>query len=409
MFDVEAVRRGFPALSRTVGDRPVAYLDGPGGTQVPATVIEAMTGPMRRGASNVHGRFAASIDSEQTVAAARQAMADLLGCRPDEVVFGPNMTTLTFAMSRAMGRTWTSGDNIVLTRLDHDANVSPWMLAARDAGVEVRFVGFDLETTQLDLAELSATVDDRTRLIAVTHASNALGTVVDVATVTEIGHRVGAVVFVDAVHAAPHRRIDVAGIGCDLLAVSPYKFFGPHAGCLFGRAELLAELPAYKVRPAPDEPPERWETGTASFEAMAGVAAAVDHLASLGAGGDRRSRLDDAFVRTARHEERLAARFLEGIASIDGVTCHGVPEPDMAVRTPTFAVEVAGVAPGRVAEVLGAEGIFVWAGDYYAVEVMRRLGKADDGLVRIGFVNYSTLGEVDRVVSALARIAGDAD
>ncbi len=406
MFDVEAVRRGFPALSRTVGDRPVAYLDGPGGTQVPATVIEAMAGLLRRGASNVHGPFASSVESEQTVAAARRAMADLLGCRPHEVVFGPNMTTLTFAMSRAVARTWRSGDNIVLTRLDHDANVSPWMLAARDVGVEVRFVGFDLETTRLDLAELSGNVDARTRLIAVTHASNALGTVVDVAAVTEIGHRVGALVFVDAVHAAPHRRIDVTAIGCDLLAVSPYKFFGPHAGCLFGRAELLAELPTYKVRPAPDEPPDRWETGTGSFEAMAGVAAAVDHLASLGTGDDRRSRLDDAFVRTARHEEDLAVRFVEGIASIDAVTCYGVPEPDMAARTPTFAIDVAGVAPGRVAELLGVEGIFVWAGDYYAVEVMRWLGRADDGLVRIGFVNYTTREEVDRVVAALARIAG---
>lgn len=404
MLDTSAVRSRFPALSRTLDGLPVVYADGPGGTQVPDQVIAAMSGYLSRGGSNLGGPFVTSEETMAVVADARTAGADLFGAaRPDEIVFGQNMTSLTLALGRALARTWRPGDEIVCTTLDHDANVSSWMQAAGEAGAAVRLVDFDRETGRLDPGAVAAALTDRTRLVAVTHASNAIGTVVDVAAVAEAAGAAGALTFVDAVHYAPHGAIDVARIGCDFLAASAYKFFGPHTGLLYGRAERLAAIDAVRIRPAPGEPPGKWESGTQSFESLAGVTAAVDYLASLGEGTDRRSALVSAMERIGEHEAALSARFLEGVSSVPEVTVHGVA--GVLGRTPTFAVAVEGRSARSVAEELGCDGIFVWDGHYYALEVMRRLGVLDTGgLVRIGFVHYSTLDEVDRVVEALASL-----
>jgi cysteine desulfurase family protein (TIGR01976 family) len=362
-------------------------------------VIDAMGSYMTAGGSNVHGGFPASAASDAVVAAARSAVADLYNCSPGEVVFGQNMTSLTLATSRALGRTWRPGDNVVVTRLDHDANVWPWVLAAGDSGVEVRWADFDPDSgCALDLGSLEAAVDERTRLVAVTRASNAVGTMVDVAEVAAIAHAAGALVHVDAVHYGPHGPIDVAAWECDFLVASAYKFFGPHTGCLFGRSELLAAIEPYKIRPAPDDVPDRWETGTQSFESLAGVAAAVDYLASLGEGANRRARLVSAMTTIARYERILADRFLLGLAEMPQVTIHGMETSEG--RVPTFALDIEGMHPSAAVAELAAAGVFAWSGDYYAVEVMRRLAKPD-GLLRIGFVHYNTEDEVHRVLEAL--------
>ncbi len=400
VIDVQTVRDGFPALSRRLDGRTVAYLDGPGGTQVHGSVIAAMTRFMEAGGSNLHGPFVTSIETDAVVDAARAAVADLFNARPDEIVFGQNMTSLTYAMSRALARTWSPGDNVVVTRLDHDANVAPWLQAAADAGVTVRVVDFDPgDGCRLDLTSLDDALDERTRLVAVTHASNAVGTITPVADIVTRAHDVGALTYVDAVHYTPHGLVDVAATGTDFLVASAYKWFGPHTGCLFGKAAHLETIEPYKLRPAPDTSPDRWETGTQSFESLAGVAAAVDYVASLGAGATRRERIVSAYGAIAEHETALSERFLTGLADIPGVRLYGVE--GVEGRTPTFAVDVAGTPPADVARALAQMGIFVWDGDYYAYEVMRRLGVAPDGLVRIGFAHYNTVEEVDRVLEAL--------
>jgi cysteine desulfurase family protein (TIGR01976 family) len=399
-FDIASVRSGFPSLSRTLDGQTVAYLDGPGGTQVHGSVIAAMAGFMERGGSNLHGPFVTSRETVDVVDDARNAVADLFGCDPNEVVFGQNMTSLTYAMSRALSRTWGPGDNIIVTRLDHDANVSPWMQAARDAAVDVRFVDFDPEDgCSLDLASLATVLDTRTQLVAFTHASNAVGTVTPVADIVRAAHDVGALTYVDAVHQTPHGLVDVKQSDTDFLAASAYKWFGPHTGCLFGKASVLDAVAPYKLRPAPDSSPDRWETGTQSFESLAGVTAAVDYIASLGTGATRRERIVSAYDATSDHETMLSGRFLSGLQAIDGITLYGKPTPDG--RTPTFAIDVDGVSPSDVARRLGSAGFFVWSGDYYAYEVMHQLEKAPDGLVRIGFAHYNTADEVDRVLKEL--------
>jgi cysteine desulfurase family protein (TIGR01976 family) len=405
-FDVTAVRSRFPALQRTLAGQQVAYLDGPGGTQVVDGAIAAMTGVMEAGGANHGGLFVTGREADATVDAARAAMADFFNAAgPDEIAFGQNMTSITLSVSRALAWTWRPGDEVVVTRLDHDANVWPWVLAARDADATVRFVDFDPAAgCALDPASLEAAIGPRARLVAVTHASNAVGTVVDVAAVARLAHDVGALVYVDAVHAAPHRRLDVHAIDADFAVASVYKFYGPHTGVFYGRHALLESLEAARIRPAPSRPPGKWETGTQSFESLAGVTAAVDYLASLGEGPGRRERLTSAMQAVAAHEAALAERFLAGVAEMPGVTVFGRPSSDG--RTPTFAIDVDGLAPDEVARRLGDEGIFVWHGDYYAVEVMKRLGRADrGGLVRIGFVHYTTTAEVDRVLDALERLA----
>lgn len=404
MIDTTAVRSTFPALSRQLDGGTVAYLDGPGGTQAHASVIEAMARFMEAGASNLDGPFVTSVETHSVVENARGAVADLFNAQPGEIVFGQNMTSLTYAMSRALARTWRRGDNIVVTRLDHDANVAPWIQAARDAGVTVRDVDFDPDDgCALDLHSLDQAMDKHTKLVAFTHASNAVGTVTPVAEIVDEAHELGALTYVDAVHYTPHGLVDVQASGTDFLVASAYKWFGPHTGCLYGRASLLESIEPYKLRPTPDNAPDRWETGTQSFESLAGVTAAVDYLASLGSGATRREQIASAYASIQDHEAELADRFLAGIAEMPGVELFGSPTNEE--RTPTFAIDVAGTEPEQVARTIAQQGIFVWSGDYYAYEVMRRLRKAPEGLVRIGFVHYNTTEEVDRVLDALAGIS----
>jgi len=415
-FDPVPLRRQFPALDRIDDGQPPVYLDGPGGTQVPQRVIGAMADYLQAGGSNLGGPFLASERSERVVAAARQAAADFYNASSsDEIVFGQNMTSLTFAVSRALANTWQAGDEIIVTRLDHDANITPWMLAARDRGVTVRWLDFHPEDGTLILEGLSHLLNERTRLVAVTHASNALGNVPDVARAVRMAHAAGALAYVDAVHFAPHGPIDVQALACDFLVSSAYKYFGPHTGVLYGKREHLERLDAYKVRPAPDAPPGKWETGTQSFESLAGVAAAVDYLASIGADEDdpagaqedRAAALARAMRRVNRYERTLSRRFLEGATQVPGLRVYGVTDVErLDERTPTFAVTLEGHSPRDVAERLGEQGIYVWDGHYYAVAVMERLGVLESGgLVRIGFVHYNTPAEVDTVLAALGRLA----
>jgi cysteine desulfurase family protein (TIGR01976 family) len=403
-LDIPTIRSLFPALARTENGRQVAYLDGPGGTQVPRTVIDAMSGVLRDGVSNLGGSFSTSRLAEQVIHHGRQAMADLFNAGPGEISFGQNMTSITLAVSRALARRWRPGDSIVLTSLDHDANFTPWALAARDAGVEVRIAHFDPTSGVLDPEAVADLLDDTVRLVATCVASNAIGTLVDVTAVTSLAHEAGALVYLDAVHAAPHHLIDVKAIDCDFLVASAYKFFGPHTGILYGKLDLLAELDFYKVRPAPSDPPEKLETGTQSFESIAGVTAAVDYLAGLGAGAGRRERLESGYSRIREHERGLAARFLGGASGLSRVTVHGVPDADDR-RVATFALSVEGISADQVAAHMAVQGIYVWSGHYYALNAIERLGFLEQGgLVRIGFVHYNTASEVDRALEALASL-----
>lgn len=402
-FDVDVVRSRFPALARTENGHPAAYLDGPGGTQAPEAVIEAMSRTLRQGVSNLGGGFGPSDDAGAVSEAARAAMARFFGSSPDEVAFGQNMTSLTFAVSRALARTWDSGDSIVLTSLDHDANFTPWEMAADDTGVHLRVAEFDTASGILDPATVIDLIDGSTRLVAVGLASNALGSLVDVAAITSAAHSVGALVYIDAVHAGPHHLIDVGALDCDFLVASAYKFFGPHTGILYGKTEHLSTVRAYKVRPAPSDPPEKWETGTQSFESLAGVTAAVDHIASLGE-GEGRAAVVSAFSAIGQYERSLGTRFIDGLADMPHVSLYGVPEMD-GRRVTTFAVAVEGTHPDRVAATMAERGIYVWSGHYYAVNVMDRLGVLDEGgLVRIGFCHYNTAEEVDRTLEVLGDL-----
>lgn len=397
-LDVARLRRQFPALAPPRSGRAPVFVDGPAGTQVHESVITAVAGALVDSASNVGGAFAASARSTATVEQARRAGADLLGGDPDEIVFGPNMTTLTFAFSRAVARTWSTGDRIVVSGLDHDANVTPWVMAARDRGVEVDVARIDTVDMSLDLDHLESLLTDRTRLVAVTGASNTFGTVVDVPRVAAAAHGVGALCFVDAVHLAPHVRIDADTLAADAIVCSAYKFFGPHVGSMWVRRELIAELEPYKVRPAPSDGPAKFETGTPSFALLAGYTAAVDYLASLGTGPDRPSRLYSAFAQIRGWEEQLGRRFLEGLGR--SVALYG--RGSMDGRVATFAIRVPGEPPQATAQRLARSDIYAWAGHNYAVEPVSRAGLMDDGgVVRIGFLHPNTEDEVDRVLEAL--------
>ena len=397
-LDVARLRRQFPALSlRTQGPAPV-FADGPAGTQVHESVVDAVSAALVSSASNVGGDFAASRSSSQTVADARSAAADFLGGASDEIVFGPNMTTLTFAFSRAVARTWSPGDRIVVSGLDHDANVTPWVMAAADRGVEVDFIDVDTTDMSLDLDHFDRLLTDRTRLVAVTGASNTFGTMVDTARVAAAAHGVGALCFVDAVHMAPHVRIDARTLGIDAIVCSAYKFFGPHVGSMWVRRELLGELEPYKVRPAPSDGPGKFETGTPSFALLAGYTAAVDYLASLGSGPDRASRLYSAFAQIRGWEETLGGRFLSGLERKVALYGRG----SMDGRVSTFAVRVPGESSQTTAARLASRGIAAWAGHNYAIEPVTRAGLLDDGgVVRVGFLHVNTEAEVDRVLEAL--------
>jgi cysteine desulfurase family protein (TIGR01976 family) len=411
-FPIDAVRARFPALAVTDAGVARAYFDAPGGTQACADAITAMASHLSEGTANAGGAFATSIATDRMSRAAHEAMADLLGADADDIAFGANMTSLTLAVSRALARDWQPGDEIVVTRLDHDANVAPWLLAAEDRGVRVRWLDFDPATGRLDLAALPALLGERTRLVAVGGASNALGTLNDIpATAAVVRAHSPALLFVDAVQSVPHVAVDVATLGCDLLACSPYKFFGPHLGVLWGRAEILAGLTAYKVRPAASGPSAvRFETGTPSFEAQAGVRATIDYLAWLGgqvgegAEAPRRARLLAAMDACAAYERLLGERLLAGLGRIDGVRLYGPSTMDE--RVPTFAFTVAGVEPRAVVEQLASRGIFAWSGHFYAVETIAALGLGErGGLVRVGLCHYNDAVEVDRLLDALAEIA----
>lgn len=412
-IDPVSLRAKFPALQRTINDRPAVFLDGPGGTQSPESVIEAMAGYLRMGSSNLGGPFQTSREADAATESAREAMRDMLNARrPEEIVFGQNMTSLTFSASRALAREWQPGDEIVVTRIDHDANISPWLRAAEDRGVTVRWLDFRPEDCTLAVDTLPHILNDRTRLVAVNYASNAVGTITDVAQVVKMAHAVGALVYVDAVHYAPHDVVDVQALDCDFLACSVYKFFGPHTGVLYGKYEHLDRLNAYKVRPASDEPPGKWETGTQSFESLSGVAAAVDYLAALGGpDGARRERIVRGMKGIKQYESSLSERFLRAATRVPGLRVYGITDlEELDRRTPTFAVGLSGFSPEFVATYLGDRGFFVWHGHYYAVEVMDRLGVLDQGgLVRIGFTHYNTYEELDRLMEALTELAATAN
>ena len=404
-LDIAAIRAEFPALAVTDGGRPRIYFDAPGGTQVCRRAIEAMVRHLEHGTANSGGAFATAVATDAMAEEAHEGMADLLGGDASEIAFGPNMTTLTLAVSRALARRFAPGDELVVTRLDHDANVAPWLLVARDAGMAVRWLDFDPETGRLRLDDLPPLLNARTRLVALGGASNALGTINDVAEAVRIvrAHS-GALVYVDAVQSVPHVATDVRALGCDFLACSPYKFFGPHQGVLWGRAELLEELEVYKLRPSPDFPAAlRFETGTPSYEGMAGTIGAVEHIASLGEGASRRERIVSAMNRVAEHERTLGRRFLDGLARLQRMKLYGPDEVEG--RVPTFSFTIEGMTARQAAERLAERGIFAWSGNFYAKEAITRLGlDASGGLLRVGFCQYSTAEEVDALLETLAEL-----
>lgn len=410
-FPIEQVRHRFPALAVTDAGRPRVYFDAPGGTQACADAIDAMRRHLEEGTANAGGAFATSEAVDALSAAAHEAVADLIGGAADEVAFGPNMTSLTLAASRALAREWAAGDELVVTRLDHDANVAPWLEVAADRGMTVRWLDFDPANGRLRLDELPALLSARTRLVAVGGASNALGSVADLAAiVAAVRARSPALVFVDAVQLAPHAAIDVRTLGCDLLAFSPYKLFGPHAGVLWCRRDLAERTAAYKVRPAGTAGARRFETGTPSFEAQAGILAMVGYLDWLGntvapAAGTRRERLVAALAACDAYEAELGQALLDGLARLNSVRLYG--PAGMEGRVPTFAFTVEGHAPAAVARHLAEQGIFAWSGHFYAVETIARLGLENSGgLVRVGLCHYNTRAEVGRLLAALAQLAG---
>jgi cysteine desulfurase family protein (TIGR01976 family) len=410
-LNVAACRAQFPALAREIAGRLAVYFDGPAGSQVPERVINAISSYLKTHNANHGGLFATSRESDAMLASAHEAVADLLGTAdPQLTVFGANMTTLTFALSRALAKSWRPGDEIIVTRLDHDANVTPWVLAARDAGATIRHLGIRADDCTLDLDELAALISPSTRLVAVGCASNAVGTVNPMGKVVEMAHAAGAQVFLDAVHYAPHRLIDVDSWGCDFLVCSAYKFFGPHVGILWGRRELLASLPAYKVRPAADSLPDRWMTGTQNHESIAGVLAAIEYLADLGRAAEpatmsRRGALAAAFAAIGEYEMLLAARLLSGLAETPRIRVWGIAgTARLDERVPTVGITHESLGATELASRLGEQGIFVWHGNFYALPLTEALGLEPDGLVRIGLLHYNTPEEVDRLLAALAAM-----
>ncbi len=415
---VNDLRLEFPALQQMARGRPLIFMDGPGGTQVHGSVIDAMSRYLVEANSNAHGVFLYTRRTDETLLAGRQALADLLNAaRPEEIVFGPNMTSLTLGLSRAIGRVLAPGDEIVVTNLDHDANVAPW-LALQERGAVIRQVDFDPADCTLDMAGLEAAIGPRTRLVAVGYASNAVGTVNDVARVVELAHAAGAWVFVDAVHYAPHGPIDVQALGCDFLACSVYKFFGPHLGALYGRYDLLDLLPAYKVRPSGEAPPDKFETGTQSFEAIAGAAAAVNYLASVGSryGGEfaagyprllgRRQQLKTSLSAIRAYEAGLCRQLVAGLQQIPGLRIYGLVDPGaLDRRVPTVSFTMAGQSPREIACRLDDANIFCWNGNFYALAVTQRLGLEEQGgLLRVGLAHYNTAAEIDTLLGVLADL-----
>ncbi len=410
-FPVEWCRRQFPALARRVDGHDAVYLDGPAGSQVPERVIGAIGRYLREMNANHGGRFITSRESDAMLAAAHGAVADLLGtASPEATTFGANMTTLTFALSRALQRTWRAGDEVIVTRLDHDANVSPWVLAARDAGAKVRFIPVHREDCTLDLDQLRAAISPRTRLVAVGCASNAVGTINPVGEICRWVHEAGGQIFLDAVHYAPHALLEVDRWGCDYLACSAYKFFGPHVGILWGRPQLLLELAAYKVRPAADSLPEKWMTGTQNHEGIAGVLEAIEYLAELGrqfvgGAGARRPAIAAAMAEIGLYERQLLRRLIAGLAELSDVRIWGITDPDrFDERVPTVSITHRKLPPAELADYLAQRGIFAWHGNFYALELTESLALEPTGLVRLGLLHYNTPSEVERLLSVLKEL-----
>jgi cysteine desulfurase family protein (TIGR01976 family) len=427
-FDLTWARSQFPSLAQTVNGHPAVFLDGPGGTQVPQRVIDAISNYLRHDNANTCGAYSTSRHTDAMLAEARAAMADFLHCAADEIVFGPNMTTLTFSMSRAIGRDLGPGDEILVTRLDHDANVSPW-LALEEKGVTVRWAEIHQEDCRLDLADLASKINHRTKLVAIGYASNAVGTINPVQDVVRLAHAAGALAYVDAVHYGPHGLIDVAALDCDFLVCSTYKFFGPHMGVLFGKREHLERLRPYKVRPLTDAVPNRWEWGTLNHECIAGITACVDYLAELGRGSKtsvgtaalgrpasearssgRRAAIVAAFEAIHSYERALIERLMSGLHQIPEIKIYGITDPArFSERCPTLALRVINQTtdqtPLALATKLGDRGFFTWDGNYYALNLTEQLDvEKSGGFLRIGLVHYNTREEVDRLLAALQEI-----
>ncbi len=397
-FPVADLRRLFPALQRTIKGKQPIFLDGPGGTQVPQGVIDAISHYLSTCNANHGGVFTTGRESDRIVHEAHAAVASLLNApSPDEIVFGQNMTSLTLHLCRSIARTWKSGDEVLVTRLDHDANVRPWVLAARDAGSTVHFIDVHPEDCTLDLDDLHKKLSPRTKLLAVTAASNVVGTINDIPALTRLAHAVGAMVYVDAVHYAPHGPIDVQGWDCDFLACSAYKFFGPHVGILWGKRRWLEELEPYKVRPCADTLPDRWMTGTQNHEGLAGVAAAVAYLKDVG------------LIRIREYEQELGKKLLSALSERRKIKVWGIHDPRrMTERVPTVSIGIEGHTPTQVAEHLARHEIYTWNGNMYALELSERLGLEErGGFLRLGLVHYNTTAEIDRLLRALDELLAE--
>ena len=413
MLDVQSIRKQFPALREQFDGKPLVFFDNPGGTQVPQRVIDAMTDYLIRRNANVGGAFETSKRTDATIAEARQAAADFLGAETNEVVFGNNMTSLTFQLSRALAREIKPEDEIVVTQLDHSANVTPWQLLAEDTGATLRMVDVDVETCALDMGDLHAKITPRTKLVAVGYASNATGTINDLKTIISLAKQNNAYSFVDAVQYAPHGLLDVRELGCDFLACSAYKFFGPHVGLLYGKWEQLDRLRKYQVRPAADRGPERWETGTKNHEGIAGTAAAINYLADIGVdygtadrNADRRTKLEAAWTVINEHEQMLIDRMITGLQAVPGVRIYGYAGRfDLDKRVATIAMRKQGATPTELAAALAQENINVTHGNFYALDLSERLGvEPSGGFLRIGLAHYNTADEVRQCLEALERV-----
>ncbi|PYY10134.1 MAG: cysteine desulfurase-like protein [Acidobacteria bacterium] len=408
-FDIAWVRAQFPSLSQTVNGHPAVFFDGPGGTQVPQRVIDAISNYLKQSNANTGGAYATSRGTDAMIAEARAAMADFLGCDADEIVFGPNMTTLTFALSRAIGRQLGPDHEIVVTHLDHDANISPWR-ALEERGANLRFVEINEADCTLDMADMARKITGHTRLVAAGYASNAVGTINNVREMVRLAHEAGAMAFIDAVHYAPHGPMDVRELDCDFLVCSTYKFFGPHMGVLYGKREHLKRLYPYKVRANTDSIPNRWEWGTLNHECIAGITACVEYLADLGRRAKppvtgRRAALRAAYQAIQPYERSLTERMVRGLLQIPGLKLYSISDPKLfAQRAPTVAVRIEGHTPLELATRLGERGFFTWDGNYYALNLTERLDvEKSGGFLRIGLVHYNTAEEVDRFLMALGE------
>jgi cysteine desulfurase family protein (TIGR01976 family) len=413
MFDVHAVRQQFPALQELFDGRPGIFFDNPGGTQVPQRVISAISDYLIRSNANTHGVFATSVRSDAIIDNARQAAADLLGAETDEIVFGNNMTSLAFALSRTLTHELRPGDEVLVTRLDHDANVSPWLRMAEDAGATVRWADIDTESCVLDMEHLQSLITTRTKVVAVGYASNASGTINDVKTIIGWAKAVGALTFIDAVQYAPHGLIDVKALGCDFLGCSAYKFFGPHVGILYGKREHLQRLNAYRVRPAGEQLPGKWETGTKNHEGLAGVGAAIDYLADLGVrygnaptSASRREKLQATWQILEPYERHLSEKLIDGLQAIPGIRIYGITNRDeLHQRVATVSLRKEGTTPLQLATALAAQNIFAWDGNFYALSISERLGVEESGgFLRLGLAHYNTVEEIERCLRVLERV-----